>query len=165
MAEVFGEWRRPDSGCGGGIVLWLRDLAPGAGWGLLDHTGTPKPAARMLAPVLQPTAVWIVDEGLNGLDVHVAHDREHPDDATLTVDLLRDDGSTIESAEETWTLAPHSHRVLGVEAMLGRFADASYSYRFGPPPHAAVRARLVTTSGVEREAVWRAPTMPSAMHH
>jgi beta-mannosidase len=26
MAEVFGEWRRPESGCGGGFVLWLRDL-------------------------------------------------------------------------------------------------------------------------------------------
>ena len=75
MADVFGEWRRPDSGCGGGIVLWLRDLEPGAGWGLLDHEGRPKPAALALAPTLQPTAVWIVDEGLNGLDVHVAHDR------------------------------------------------------------------------------------------
>ncbi len=74
MAEVFGEWRRPGSGCGGGLVLWLRDLAPGAGWGLLDHVGRPKPAALALAPVLQPTAVWLVDEGLNGLDVHVSHD-------------------------------------------------------------------------------------------
>ena len=64
----------PDSVCGGGIVLWLRDLEPGAGWGLLDHAGTPKPAALALAPTLQPTAVWFVDEGLNGLDVHVAHD-------------------------------------------------------------------------------------------
>ena len=74
MADVFGEWRRPESGCGGGIVLWLRDLVPGAGWGLLDHEGRPKPAALALAPTLQPTAVWFVDEGLNGLDLHVAHD-------------------------------------------------------------------------------------------
>ena len=155
MAEVFGEWRRPGSGCGGGIVLWLRDLAPGAGWGLLDHTGRPKPAALALAPALQPTAVWLVDEGLNGLDVHVAHDGPDAVGATLTVDLLRDDGSVIESAEEAWTLEPHGHRVLGVESLLGRFADASYAYRFGPPPHAAVRARLVTASGVERELAVR----------
>ena len=74
MADVFGEWRRPESGCGGGIVLWLRDVVPGAGWGLLDHQGRPKPAALALTPTLQPTAVWILDEGLNGLDVHVAHD-------------------------------------------------------------------------------------------
>ena len=82
MADVFGEWRRPDSVCGGGIVLWLRDLEPGAGWGLLDHTGAPKPAALALAPTLQPTAVWFVDEGLNGLDVHVAHDPGEPADLT-----------------------------------------------------------------------------------
>ncbi len=157
MAEVFGEWRRPGSGCGGGIVLWLRDLAPGAGWGLLDHTGRPKPAALALAPALQPTAVWLVDEGLNGLDVHVAHDGPDAVRATLTVELLRDDGSVTESAEATWTLEPHGHRVLGVESLLGRFADASYAYRFGPPPHAAVRARLVTASGLGREAVWRVP--------
>ena len=29
MAEVFGEWRRAGSACGGGLVLWLRDLRPG----------------------------------------------------------------------------------------------------------------------------------------
>ena len=45
----------------------------------------------------------------------------------------------------------------GVEALLGRFADVTYAYRFGPPQHAGVRARLVTDSGVEREVVWRVP--------
>ena len=39
MAEVFGEWRRAGSVCGGGIVLWSRDLVPGAGWGILDEQG------------------------------------------------------------------------------------------------------------------------------
>ena len=142
MADVFGEWRRPASVCGGGIVLWLRDLEPGAGWGLLDHTGAPKPAALALAPTLQPTAVWFVDEGLNGLDVHVAHDPADAVELTLTVELLRADGSVIESVEQTWAMEPHGHRHWTVDALLGRFADSSYAYRFGPPPHAAVRARL-----------------------
>ena len=155
MAEVFGEWRRPDSGCGGGIVLWLRDLAPGAGWGLLDVTGAPKPAALVLAEVLAPTTVWVVDEGLSGLDVHVAHDGPDPLELTLAVDLVRRDGSA-ESATTTWTAGPHSHRVVGVEALLGRFADASYAYRFGPPPHTAVRA-VLTGPGLRREACWRLP--------
>ena len=143
MADVFGEWRRPDSACGGGIVLWLRDLEPGAGWGLLDHTGAPKPAALAVAPTLQPTAVWFVDEGLNGLDVHVAHDPADAVDLTLTVELLRADGSVLESVEQAWEMEPHGHRHWTVDALLGRFADSSYAYRFGPPPHAAVRARLV----------------------
>ena len=157
MAEVFGEWRRPGSGCGGGIVLWLRDVVPGAGWGLLDHEGRAKPAALALAPTLQPTSVWIVDEGLNGLDVHVAHDRSYADALTLTVELLREDGSVGESAERRWEMEPHGHRVLGLEALLGRFADASYAYRFGPPQHAGVRARLEAASGISGEAVWKVP--------
>ena len=56
-----------------------------------------------------------------------------------------------------WQMAPHGHRVAGVEALLGRFADVSYAYRFGPPQHAGVRARLVTAIGHRREAVWRVP--------
>jgi beta-mannosidase len=154
MADVFGEWRRSASGCGGGIVLWLRDVVPGAGWGLLDHAGRSKPAALALAPTLQPTAAWFVDEGLNGLDLHVAHDRSYADEATLVVELLREDGSAAESAEESWELQPHSHRVLSVEALLGRFADVSYAYRFGPPQHSGVRARLETSTGISRDVVW-----------
>ena len=30
----------PTSGCGGAFVLWLRDLVPGAGWGLIDSAGS-----------------------------------------------------------------------------------------------------------------------------
>jgi beta-mannosidase len=156
MADVFGEWRRPGSVCGGGIVLWLRDLEPGAGWGLLDHTGAPKPAALALAPTLQPTAVWFVDEGLNGLDVHVGHDPATSVALTLAVQLLREDGSVIESVEQAWAMEPRGHRRWTVDAMIGRFADSSYAYRFGPAPHAAVRATL-TGAGLESQAVWRVP--------
>ena len=49
MSEVFGEWRRGVSRCGGGLVLWLRDLLPGAGWGVLDSRGEPKVAYHHLA--------------------------------------------------------------------------------------------------------------------
>src|SRR4051794_36941279 len=48
MAEVFGEWRRGASPCGGGLILWLRALMPGAGWGVLDHAGNPKVAYHYL---------------------------------------------------------------------------------------------------------------------
>jgi beta-mannosidase len=162
MADVFGEWRRPASASTGGIVLWLRDLEPGAGWGLLDHTGRPKPAALALAPVLQPTAVWFVDEGLNGLDVHVAHDGPEPLALGLTVELLREDGTVLESADRSWEMEPRGHRRWTVDTLLGRFADSSYAYRFGPPPHAAVRARLSAGDGRNRDAVWRVPRSNSA---
>ncbi len=157
MAEVFGEWRRPGSTCHGGIVLWLRDLQPGAGWGLLDHEGRAKPGAAALAPALQSTAVWFVDEGLNGLDVHVAHDGPDAVPAHLRVELVREDGSLVEAAEHEWVLTPHGHTLLGVEALLGHFVDASYAYRFGPPSHAQVRASLSGPFGV-REARHRVVT-------
>ena len=140
MADVLGEWRRPASPCAGGIVLWLRDLRPGAGWGLLDHEGRPKPAARVLAPVLAPTAVWIVDEGLNGLDVHVAHDL--PDDlaVALRVELRRADGSVLESAETAWTLAGHA--ATGWSASRSSSADSPTS----PGPTASAPRRTPASS-------------------
>lgn len=156
MAEVFGEWRRLASTCHGAIVLWLRDLTPGAGWGLLDHRGRPKPCARLLAPVLAPTAIWLLDEGLDGLDVHVAHDGPAPVEMQLDVELLRADGSALEQASTDWSMPARGHRVLGVEELIGHFVDASYAYRFGPSAHVCVRAELRGDFGT-RTATWRVP--------
>ena len=91
MAEVIGEWRRTGSTCHGALILWLKDLAPGAGWGVLDHRGLPKVAYHHLRRVLAPVAVWITDEGLGGIDVHVANDRAAPLAARLRISLYRDD--------------------------------------------------------------------------
>ena len=89
MAEVLGEWRRAGSPCQGALILWLRDLAPGAGWGVLDHRGEPKVAFAHLARALAPVAVWSTDEGLGGVDVHVANDRPGALAARLRVALYR----------------------------------------------------------------------------
>jgi beta-mannosidase len=74
MAELFGEWRRTDSPCGGALVLWLKDLVAGAGWGVLDHRGEPNAANHHLRRALAPVAVWSTDEGLGGIVAHVAND-------------------------------------------------------------------------------------------
>ena len=81
--------------------------------GCSTTTGRPKPAALALAPTLQPTAVWFVDEGLNGLDVHVANDGTEQLEGTLTVGLLREDGSVVESADVEVGVPAHSHLVVG----------------------------------------------------
>ena len=74
MAHVFGEWRRAGSPSGGGMILWLRDLVAGAGYGVVDHRGRPKTAYHHLRRILAPTAVWLVDEGIGGVVAHVAND-------------------------------------------------------------------------------------------
>ncbi len=78
MGATFTEWRRDASPCQGGLILWLRDLVPGAGWGLIDHDGEPKVALHHLRRALAPVAVAMTPEGLNGVDVHVANDRPEP---------------------------------------------------------------------------------------
>jgi beta-mannosidase len=142
MAEVFGEWRRASSPCGGALVLWLGDLLPGAGWGVLDHTGNAKPAYHHLRRALAPVTVWMTDEGLGGIRAHVANDRATPLSARLRVALYRDGEHPVAAAERSLDLPPRAVREFDVEQLLGRFADVSWSYRFGPPAHDTVVASL-----------------------
>ncbi|HEV7752419.1 MAG TPA: hypothetical protein VGO71_12810 [Baekduia sp.] len=160
MAATFGEWRRAASPTAGAIVLWLRDLAPGAGWGVLDHRGAPKVAFSHLRRALAPRAVWIVGEGLNGLDVHVANDGPEPLEAELHVALLAGGAHAIAEANTTVTIPPHATACHDAEAILGRFADASYAYRFGPPAHDTVVATLRTTAGTTLAQAIHFPTGP-----
>jgi len=147
MAETFGEWRRAASPCGGAIVQWLRDLRPGAGWGLLDHRGAPKVAYHHLRRALAPVAVWSTDEGLSGIAVHVANDRPWPLLGRLRVALYRDFEVRVEEVELELELAAHASVEHGVEALLGRFVDVSWAYRFGPPTHDVVALSLEDAEG------------------
>jgi len=142
MAEVFGEWRRAGSPCGGGLVLWLTDLVPGAGWGVIDQRGVPKLAYHHLKRALAPVAIWTVDEGLGGVVAHVANDRPEPLSASLRVALYRDGEVRVEEAEGPIELEPHSQREWNVETLVGRFLDAGWAFRFGPPAQDAIVVSL-----------------------
>ncbi|HEY2717948.1 MAG TPA: hypothetical protein VGI73_17185, partial [Solirubrobacterales bacterium] len=160
MAAVFGEWRRAGSGCGGGLVLWLRDLVPGAGWGLVDSAGTPKLALARLRSALAPTAVWITDEGLGGLAIHAANDGPEPLRARLRLALYRDFEQRVGTAAEEVELPPHGGLSRDAEALLGRFADLSWAYRFGPPAQDVV---VVSLDRIEVEGPDPAP-LAQAVH-
>jgi beta-mannosidase len=142
MAEVFGEWRRSASPCGGGLVLWLADLAPGAGWGVLDAAGRPKPAYHHLRRALAPMAVWMTDEGLGGIRVHAANDGAASLAARLRVTLYRDGELRVADAHEDLLLPAHGAWEGDLEEILGHFVDAAWAYRFGPPGHDVVVASL-----------------------
>jgi beta-mannosidase len=132
LAEVFGEWRRAASPCRGALVLWLHDLLPGAGWGLLDSRGRPKVAYHQLKRVLAPVAVWTTDEQLGGVVAHVANDRPEPLSAFLRVALYREREHVTEQARAPVELGAHSYGHWNVEAVVGHFVDAGWAYRFGP---------------------------------
>jgi beta-mannosidase len=143
MAATFGEWRRPGSSCRGGLVLWLQDLVDGAGWGLIDAAGAPKAALAVLARVLAPRAVWMTDEGLNGIAVHVANDRPGPLRTRLRLALYRDGATRVQEASRPLNLPGHSACTLDAEDVMGRFLDLGWSYRFGPPSGDAIVASLL----------------------
>jgi beta-mannosidase len=152
MAECFGEWRRSASSCSGALVLLLKDHAAGAGWGVLDHRGEPKVAWHHLRRALAPVAVWLSDEGLAGIDVHVANDAPVPLDARLRIMLYRNLEVPVEQVEVPIALAARRTVSHGVEELLGRFVDASYAYRFGPPGHDVVFAGLERDGAVLSQA-------------
>ncbi|HEY2316817.1 MAG TPA: hypothetical protein VGH67_00840 [Solirubrobacteraceae bacterium] len=152
MAEVMGEWRRTGSPCHGGLVLSLADLAPGAGWGILDHRGLPKVAYHHLRRALAPVAVWLTDEGLGGIDAHVANDRGEPLAARLRIALYRDD-RLVDEAVTPIDLGPGTTLTRNVETVLGRFVDASWAYRFGPPAQDLVAASLEACGGPEGDVL------------
>jgi beta-mannosidase len=158
MAEVFGEWRRAGSPCGGGLVLWLSDLMPGAGWGVLDHRGEPKVAYHHLRRALAPVAVWSTDEGLDGVAVHVANDLPVPLRTTLRVALYRDLELRVDEARHDVELEPHRSRTYNVETILGRFADVSWAYRFGPPAQDLIVASLERADGELESQCFRLTT-------
>jgi beta-mannosidase len=147
MGEVFGEWRRPESPCSGGIVLWAADLEPGAGWGILDFQGRPKSAYWFLKRALAARSVWTTDEGLNGIDVHVANDGSERMDSWLRVALYRAGEQRVGQSELAVSVPKHQAVTFGLEQILGRFVDAAYAYRFGPPGQDVVVCSLHKNPG------------------
>jgi beta-mannosidase len=146
MAEVMGEWRRAASPCRGALVLWLKDMLPGAGLGVLDHRGLPKVAYHHLRRALSPIAVWTTDEGVGGIAVHVVNDRPEPLQARLRVALYRDLEARIDEKQEQLELPSHGAAQRSVEGLLSRFVDAAWAYRFGPPAQDAIVVSLESLS-------------------
>jgi beta-mannosidase len=142
MAEVIGEWRRSGSPCRGALVLWLKDVLPGAGFGVIDHAGTPKVPYHYLRRAFAPVAVWTTDEGLNGVVAHASNERDRPVSVRLRVGFYRDFEACVAEGAEDLELAPRSSVDRNVETLIGRFVDAAYAYHFGPPAHDAIVVSL-----------------------
>jgi len=161
MTEVFGEWRRADTRCGGGVVLCLRDLRAGAGWGVIDSRGEPKVVYHHLRRVLAPRAVWSTDEGQSGIRAHVANDAPSELRANLRIALYSDLELCVGEVVEPIVLAPHSQTAYDVEGLLGHFVDISWAYRFGPPAQDVVALSLERQQHGASELVSQAFRLPA----
>jgi len=158
LARTLGEWRRPGSTCAGGLIVALRDLVPGAGWGVIDALGRPKAPWFALRRVLAPVAVLVTDEGLNGLHLHVVNDTATSFGGEVTVELFARGELRVEGVSRTVTIPARGHLVLEAGALFEGFRDLSYSYRFGPPSYDVVAVGLHDGDGAVVSEVVHLPS-------
>ena len=153
MARTFGEWRRARSVTHGALIWFLQDLWPGAGWGVVDAHGRPKPCWYALRRALAPIALAITDEGTNGLALHLANDTAQPITRTLTIELWRGGpgapATSTGRALRDLTVPAHGALELAAGGLFDGFYDLSYAYRFGP-----AAAQIVHAQFGEAEQFW-----------
>ncbi|MDP3619780.1 MAG: glycoside hydrolase family 2 protein, partial [Ramlibacter sp.] len=157
MASSFSQWRRPGTACSGAMVLMLRDLWAGAGWGVLDDAGGPKAAWYYLKRSMQPIAILVADEGLNGLVIHAINETSQPEALTLEFSAWRDGNVQVARASQPIALEARGTTTIAVTQLLGYFEDLGYAYRFGPMPCEAIVASLVDKDGRLRAQAFHFP--------
>lgn len=154
---VFSEWRRVGSSCNGGLVWFHQDLAPGAGWGIVDADGTPKSPYWYLRRVLGPVALLATDEGTGGLHLHVINEHDRALRGELAVRLYRHGDTLVREAKGDVAVPARGGTVVDAEEILGGFVDLTWAYRFGPPAHDLVLATL-SVGGSEVARAFHFPT-------
>jgi beta-mannosidase len=166
MAETFAEWRRSRSPTAGALVFLFTDFWAGAGWGVVDAAGEPKPAYWALARAFRPVQVALTDEGVNSLAVHVLNETAEARDLVLTLTCLRDGATPVVSGRREMTLGPRRGEEIKATTLFGAFFDTTYCYRFGPPSHDVTVARLTDrTTGVRVAEAFHFPLGRKAERH
>ena len=132
MARTIAEWRSPTSNCRGALIWLLRDLWPGAGWGLIDAHGLPKAAYYFVKRAMQAQAVFLSDEGLNGLTINAVNDRAEPLAADLELQLVRNGSVRVATGNAHVEIAAHGALGLAAGTLFEHFIDLTQAYRFGP---------------------------------
>lgn len=142
MEATFAEWRRPGSSCNGGLVLSLQDFLPGAGWGVVDSIGVPKPAFHALRRAFRPLQILLSDEGTNGINVHVQNETAVPRELRIELVCLRDGSVPVVRGESNVVAPIRQGLTMPATQIFGAFFDTNYAFRFGPPSHDVTVARL-----------------------
>ncbi len=160
FSRTFSEWRRAASPCRGGLGVALRDLVPGAGWGLIDSRGRPKAPWFALRRVLAPVALVLTDEGVNGLHLHLVNDSAVAFEGEVTIALFARGELRVEEIARPVRIPARGQVLVDAGALFDGFRDISYAYRFGPPAYDVVAAGLSDGDG---EVVSEVVHLPSGL--
>jgi len=147
MAATFREWRRKRSSCNGALVWFLRDLWPGAGWGVVGSDGIAKAPFYYLRRALQPRTVSLSDEGGNGLFLHVTNESAEALAGGVELSLYRDGEFHVATGRQEIAVAPRDTAEIPAAAAFDDFLDLTYAYGFGPPPYDVAVATLRDAHG------------------
>lgn len=165
MEATLAEWRRAGSDCAGALVWMLKDFVPGAGWGVVDCHGIPKLGWHALRRAFRPVNVTLIDEGLNGLGIHLTNDTQGSVRARLALTCLNGGETVTLRREREVELPPRSALTLSSAELIGSFFDITYAYRFGPPPLDAAVVTLNDTSGARIAEAIHFPLGRGALRH
>lgn len=165
MGYAFSEWRRRRSNTRGALVWFLRDLWPGAGWGVVDASGAPKPCYYALKRALAPICVAISDEGVNGLAVHARNDSSHALSATIELALYSRGDVEVCRGKLQVEIPAHDALEIAATDFLEGFYDLSFAYRFGPPMADVAHVVLQAEGTVLSDAFWFPAGLPSGREH
>jgi beta-mannosidase len=131
---------------------------------VLDSRGEPKAAYHLLRRALQPLAVLLVDEGLNGVDAHVLNDGPEPFEGELEITAYRAEAA-VATARAHVRVEPRSGERIRPGALLEHFIDLTHAYRFGAPAQDVTVATLLDgATGIVRAEAFHFPRkLPSQL--
>jgi beta-mannosidase len=96
---------------------------------------------------MAPLALFALDEGLNGVHLHMVNDGPTTLEGTIRVELFSRGELLIETAEHTIQVAGRSAHGLSADALFDGFRDLTWAYRFGPATYDVIAATLLNGAG------------------